>query len=128
MSDSPLDQDLEFEALAAGLRLELNDTASDLRRLAAHLNRLLPEYLECQYGPGTPATAPVRSLVLTLGDEVLALTSEHGQVRYDALTRVHGIDLNRRPLSQADWTERVTQAVRQQTTTLADRRALGNLL
>ncbi|WP_424951713.1 hypothetical protein [Deinococcus sp.] len=118
--DLTLDQDLMFEVRAAELRLELLDRAADLHRLADRFQRLLPEYVQCEYNPSTTSRlGSLRTLTVTLADEVLVLRAVDGQVRYQSVHRVHGIDLSHQDLTQQVWVERLIQAVADQTARLA---------
>ncbi|WP_407539434.1 hypothetical protein Q0M94_14845 [Deinococcus radiomollis] len=127
--DLSLDRDLLFEVRAAELRLELLDRAADLHRLADRLQRLLPEYVQCEYTPSsTSRLGPLRALTVTLADEVLVLRAVDGQVRYQSVHRVHGIDLSHQEISQQVWVERLIQAVADQTTLLAQRSDQDRLL
>jgi len=119
-ADLSLDQDLLFEAQAAELRLELLDRAADLHRLADRLQRLLPEYVQCEYNLSSSSRlGPLRTLTVMLADEVLVLRAVDGQVHYQSVHRVHGIDLSHQELSQQVWVERLIRAVADQTARLA---------
>lgn len=127
--DLTLDQDLMFEVRAAELRLELLDRAADLQRLADRLQRLLPEYVHCDYSPSSESRlGPLRTLTATLADEVLVLRTVDGQIRYQTVHRVHGIDLSHQELTQQVWVERLIRAVGDQTARLAQHRDQDRLL
>lgn len=124
-----LDQDLTFEVQAAELRLELLDRAADLQRLADRLQRLLPEYVHCDYSPSTTSRlGPLRTLTATVADEVLVLRAADGQIRYQSVHRVHGIDLSHQELTQQVWVERLIHAVADQTARLAQHSEQDRLL
>jgi hypothetical protein len=108
---------LSFDLVAAALRADSADVAIYARVLTDSLGDVLP--------PGVVAIDRERSMsdrmrgrpgevakiTVRLGEQVLTLASQRGQLAAEVCKEVRGVVLSRRPVPVAEWAAELTRAM-----------------
>jgi hypothetical protein len=115
MTEPP--EDLSFDLVAAALRADSADVAIYARVLTDSLGDVLPpgvveidrERSVSDRMRGRPGE--VAKITVRLGEQVLTLASQRGQLAAEICKEVRGVVLSRRPVPVAEWAAELTRAM-----------------
>lgn len=108
---------LSFDLVAAALRADSADVAIYARVLTDSLGDVLPpgvveidrERSMSDRMRGRPGA--VAKITVRLGEQVLTLASQRGQLAAEICKEVRGVVLSRRPVPVAEWAAELTRAM-----------------